>query len=147
MWINTQPTTFNQIPKMNAVTQQPETQNRAVRENNEAAQPQRGYLQPPVNVVETKDGYVLEAEMPGVGKDGLEVLLEDNELTIVGHRTVAVQGAQPLYRESFDRDYRRTFVLDPTIDTAKISARMDRGVLTLNLPKAEKVKPRKISVE
>src|SRR3954469_22648496 len=131
---------------MNTMTQ---TENRPVRENNAngANQPQRGYLHPPVNVVETRDGYVLEAEMPGVGKDGLEVLLEDNELTIVGHRSVGVQGAQPLYRESVDRDFRRTFTLDPTIDTAKISARMDRGVLTLALPKAERVKPRKISVE
>jgi len=131
---------------MNAVTQQQQTENRPVRENN-GAQRERGYLHPPVNVVETKDGYILEAEMPGVGKDGLEVLLEDNELTIVGHRRVGFDGAQPLYRESVDRDFRRTFVLDPTIDSAKINARMDRGVLTLNLPKAEKVKPRKISVE
>jgi HSP20 family protein len=130
---------------MNAVTQQPETQNRPVRENNGGAQ--RGYLHPAVNVVETKDGYVLEAEMPGVGKDGLEVLLEENELTIVGHRKAVVEGAQPLYRESVDRDYRRAFELDPTIDTAKISARIERGVLTLTLPKAEKVKPRKITVE
>jgi HSP20 family protein len=132
---------------MNAVTQQPQTENRLVRENNGAGQQQRGYLHPPVNVVETKDGYVLEAEMPGVGKDGLEVLLEDNELTIVGHRRVGFDGAQPLYRESVDRDFRRTFVLDPTIETAKISAKITHGVLTLTLPKAEKVKPRKISVE
>lgn len=129
---------------MNAVTQQ--TENRAARENN-IAQRERGYLHPPVNVAETKDGYVLEAEMPGVGKEGLEVLLEDNELTLVGHRRAGFEGAEPLYRESVDRDFRRTFVLDPTIDTAKISARMERGVLTLTLPKAEKVKPRKISVE
>src|SRR5689334_5713791 len=131
---------------MNAVTQQQPTETRPVRENN-GAQQQRGYLQPPVNVVETKDGYLLEAEMPGVGKDGLEILLEDNQLTIVGHRNVSVEGAQPLYRESVDRDFRRTFVLDPTIDTAKINAKVTNGVLTLNLPKAEKVKPRKISVE
>lgn len=130
---------------MNAVTTQ--TENRPVRESNDATQPQRGYLHPPVNVVETKDGYVLEAEMPGVSKDGLEVLLEDNELTIVGHRNLGVKGAQPIYRESVDRDFRRTFVLDPTIDSGKISAKIDRGVLTLSLPKAEKVKPRKISVE
>jgi len=129
---------------MNAVTQ---TENRPVRKTNNAPQQQRGYLHPPVNVVETKDGYILEAEMPGVGKDGLEVLLEDNELTIVGHRKTNVDGAQPLYRESVDRDFRRSFVLDPTIDTAKINAKMNHGVLTLNLPKAEKVKPRKISVE
>lgn len=130
---------------MNTVTQ---TEARPVRETNGVApQPQRGYLHPPVNVVETKDGYVLEAEMPGVGKDGLEVLLEDNELTIVGRRKLGVEGAEPVYRESVDRDFRRTFVLDPAIDRAKISARIDRGVLTLNLPKAEEVKPRKISVE
>jgi HSP20 family protein len=129
---------------MSALTQ---TENRPVRETNGVNKPQRGYLQPPVNVVETKDGYILEAEMPGVSKDGLEVLLEDNELTIVGHRRSHLEGVQPLYRESVDRDYRRSFVLDPAIDTAHISAKMDRGVLTLNLPKAEKVKPRKISVE
>jgi HSP20 family protein len=125
-----------------------QTENRPAREQNSAAQQrQRGYLHPAVNVVETKDGYILEAEMPGVGKDGLEVLLEDNELTIVGKRAAAVDGLQPLYRESVDRDYRRSFVLDPAIDTGKIAARIERGVLTLTLPKAEKVKPRKISVE
>ena len=125
-----------------------QTENRPTLETNGVTQPQRGYLHPPVNVVETKDGYLLEAEMPGVSKDGLEVLLEENELTIVGHRNgLAPAGAQPLYRESVDRDFRRSFVLDPTIDTAKISARMERGILTLMLPKAEKVKPRKISVE
>jgi HSP20 family protein len=132
---------------MNAVTQQQQTENRPVRENTNGAPAQRGYLQPPVNVVETKDGYILEAEMPGVGKDGLEILLEDNELTIVGHRRFGVEGAQPVYRESVDRDFRRTFELDPTIDTAKINAKMNHGVLTLTLPKAERVKPRKISVE
>jgi len=134
---------------MSTMTQ---TEDRTTREYNSnsggvaQSEPQRGYLQPPVNVVETKDGYILEAEMPGVGKDGLEVLLENNELTIVGHRR-SFEGGEPLYRESVDRDFRRTFVLDPAIDTAKITARVERGVLTLNLPKAEQVKPRKISVE
>jgi HSP20 family protein len=127
---------------------QTQTENRPVREADGAGQQaQREFLQPPVNVVETNDGYILEAEMPGVGKDGLEVLLEDNELTIVGHRRAAFDGGEALYRESVDHDFRRSFVLDPAIDTAKIAARIDRGVLTLTLPKAEKVKPRKISVE
>jgi HSP20 family protein len=128
---------------MNTMTQ---TENRPVREQT-APQPPRGYLHPAVNIVESKDGYLLEAEMPGVGKDGLEVLLEDNELTIVGKRQPGLDGAEPLYRESVDRDFRRSFTLDPAIDTTKITARIERGVLTLNLPKAEKVKPRKISVE
>jgi len=123
-------------------------ENKAVRENRENRDGRaRGWLQPQVNIVETKDGYVLEAEMPGVNKDGLEVLLEGNELTIVGRRAGEIAGAQLVYRESYDRDYRRSFELDPAIDTNKISARMDSGVLFLELPKAEKVKPRKITIE
>ena len=119
--------------------------NRPVSEQRETRQ--RGWLQPQVNVVETRDAYILEAEMPGVNKDGLEVLLESNELTIVGRRNHTVDGARLVYRESFDRDFRRAFELDPTIDTAKITARMENGVLHMELPKAEQVKPRKITVE
>jgi HSP20 family protein len=107
---------------------------------------QRAFTSPRVNITETKDGYALEAEMPGVNKEGLEISLEGNELTLVGHRHGEFEGLNPLYRESNVRDYRRVFVLDPTIDTAKIEAKMDNGVLRLHLPKAEQVKPRKIQV-
>ncbi len=129
---------------MNSVVAQ---ENRPVREDQAAQAQRRGWLQPNVDIVETKEGYHLEAEMPGVAKDGLEVLLEENELTIVGRRKpVSVGSAQLLYRESLDRDYRRVFVLDPTIDKARINARMENGLLLLDLPKAEQVKPRKITV-
>jgi HSP20 family protein len=104
------------------------------------------YTSPTVNLSESKDAYLLEAEMPGVNKDGLEVLLEGNELTIVGHRQPENINAELLYRESKPREFRRVFVLDPSIDTKKISAQIDQGVLRLNLPKAERVKPRKIEV-
>ena len=113
----------------------------------EERQERRGWIQPPVNIIESRDGYVLEAEMPGVSRDGLEVLLEGNELTIVGRRTAESTQAQLVYRESADRDYRRTFELDPAIDTGRITARMDNGILYLELPKSERVKPRKIAVE
>lgn len=113
----------------------------------ETAQPeQKCYLTPRVNIHEQKDGYVLYAEMPGVTKDGIEILLEDDELTILGHRKTAEVPGTPLYRESTGRDYRRVFALDPVIDTARIVAKIDQGLLTLELPKAEKVKPRKITV-
>jgi HSP20 family protein len=107
----------------------------------------RGYLSPQVNIAETKDGYVVEAEMPGVNKDSLEVLLEGNELTLIGHRKFDVPNAELLYRESTTRDFRRSFVLDPAIETSRINARMENGVLTLTLPKSEQVKPRKVVVE
>jgi HSP20 family protein len=122
-------------------------ENRPARDQRQDRLERRGWIQPQVNIIESQDGYVLEAEMPGVGKDGLEVLLEGNELTIVGRRTSESGEAQLLYRESSDRDYRRTFELDPAIDTARITARMENGILFLELPKSEKVKPRKITVE
>lgn len=104
------------------------------------------YLTPLANILETKDGYVLEAEMPGVNKDGLEVTVENGQLTIVGHRASAEVRGREVYRESRTSDYRRAFELDPAIDTTKITAKIDQGVLTLHLPKAEAVKPRKITV-
>jgi HSP20 family protein len=107
---------------------------------------QQCYLTPRVNIHEHKDAYVLHAEMPGVAKDGLEVLLEDNELTIVGRRKVIEQPGTYVHQEAAARDYRRVFALDPVIDASRITARMDQGLLTLELPKAEKVKPRKIQV-
>ncbi len=104
------------------------------------------YLTPLANILETKEAYVLEAEMPGVTKEGLEVSVENGELTIVGRRATAAPQGQALYRESRGFDFRRTFEIDPSIDATRISAKLDQGVLTLMLPKAESVKPRKIMV-
>ena len=107
---------------------------------------ERVYLSPQVDIIETKDAYVLEAEMPGVTKDGLEILLENSELTLVGRRPAEKTEAELVYRESTPRDFRRVFVLDPTIDTAKIEAILEEGILILKLPKTEQVKPRRIKV-
>lgn len=108
---------------------------------------QHEFVAPEVNIFETKDGYVLEAEMPGVNKEGLEISLEDNEITIVGHRSNVNPTGELLLRERRPLDFRRVFELDPAIDAAKITAKMDQGVLTLSLPKSERVKPRKITVD
>jgi HSP20 family protein len=114
---------------------------------NAEPQPAREYVSPAVNIFETNDGYVLEAEMPGVSKEGLEITLEGNEMTIVGRRKDEVVQGEPLFRERALTDYRRVFELDPAIDTGKIAAKMDQGLLTLTLPKSERVKPRKITVD
>ncbi len=104
------------------------------------------FVTPQAAIHETKEGYVLQAEMPGVNKAGLEVTVTNNELTIVGRRSDPEVKAETVYRESRPRDFRRVFELDPAIDSAKIEARMDQGILTLTLPKAERVKPRKIAI-
>jgi HSP20 family protein len=114
------------------------TSNRSVRED---------YIAPNVNVFETPEGYVLQAEMPGVGKAGLEITLEGTEITITGRRNPDTVSGQPLFRERNTSDYRRVFELDPAIDTAKVSAKIEQGVLTVTLPKSERVKPRKIQVD
>ena len=125
----------------NAVVSQNEDQ--AVRENSRA---ERSYVSPAVNIFETKDGFVLEAEMPGVNKEGLEITLDGSALTLVGRRSDVAPQTEPIYQESRPTHFRRVFELDPALDTAKIDARMEQGVLTLSLPKTEKVKPRKIAV-
>lgn len=101
----------------------------------------------PVDIYETKDAYVVRADMPGVRKDSLEITVEGTTLTIGGRRHEQALSAAVLHRESKPvADYRRVFELDPTIDTARIRARVEEGVVTLDLPKAERVKPRKIKI-
>jgi HSP20 family protein len=84
--------------------------------------------------------------MPGVNKEGLEISVENNELTIVGRRSLPSVEGTLVHRESRPNNFRRAFEIDPSIDTGKISAKIEQGVVTLVLPKAEQVKPRKIEV-
>ena len=131
-------TTKRKRKSMNAV---------AEKQNQSGAVADHPFVAPDVNIYETDEGYVLQAEMPGVTRGGLEITLEGNTLTFVGHRDQQAVEGNVLYRESRGANYRRVFELDPAIDTAKISAEMLQGVLTLTLPKAERVKPRKIEIK
>jgi HSP20 family protein len=118
-----------------------------VRENRNADQRRVGqFVTPVASVVEDGDVYLLRVEMPGVNKEGLEISVENNELTITGRRSLPQIEGTLIHRESRPENFRRVFELDPSIDTSKVSARIDQGVLTLTLPKAEQVKPRKITV-
>src|SRR5204863_8871590 len=121
--------------------------NTLVRENRDAVQQRNEqFVMPVASVTENNDSYVLEVEMPGVNKEGLDISIENNELTITGRRSLPAIEGTLIHRESRSENFRRAFELDPGIDTAKISARVDQGILTLRLPKAEKLKPRKITV-
>jgi HSP20 family protein len=103
------------------------------------------YILPAVNIHQDAEGYTLEVEMPGVPKSGVEVTFEDGKLALVGRRERGA-GESCTYRESSDADYRRVFDLDPTIDTARIEATIEQGLLTVRLPRAEAAKPRRITV-
>ena len=123
--------------------------NTLVRENrssNGDRQATEQFIAPAATVLENADGYTLEVEMPGVSKENLEMWVENNELTILGRRSMPAVEGTLIHRESRSENFRRSFELDPSIDADKISAKIEQGVVTLTLPKAEQVKPRKIAV-
>jgi len=121
-----------------------------VRENRSSSNGERQtneqFIAPVATVLENADGYTLEVEMPGVSKENLEMWVENNELTILGRRSLPSIEATLIHRESRRENFRRSFEIDPSIDAARISAKIYQGVVTLILPKAEQVKPRKIAV-
>ena len=122
--------------------------NTLVRENRTDGERQatEQFIAPPATVLENADGYTLEVEMPGVSKENLEMWVENNELTILGRRALPTVEGTLIHRESRPENFRRSFEIDPSIDAEKISAKIEQGVVTLTLPKAEEVKPRKIAV-
>jgi HSP20 family protein len=121
--------------------------NTLTRETREADRPQaEQFITPPASVTEIGDGYTLEIEMPGVKKDGLEISFENNELTIIGRRSFPIVEGTLIHRETRPENFRRAFEIDPSIDADKIGAKIEQGLVTLTLPKAEHVKPRRITV-
>lgn len=107
---------------------------------------QRNWQTPPFDIYENKDELLLIADLPGVKTDHLKIHMDKNELTIEGLRTV-VKHDHVLAEESEVCDYRRTFVVPPSIDEEKIKAETKYGVLRLHLPKSEALKPRQIQVK
>ena len=124
--------------------------NTLIRENRSTSNGNRQeteqFVAPPATVLESADGYTLEVEMPGVSRENLEMWVENNELTILGRRSMPSVEGTVIHRESRPENFQRSFELDPSIDAGKISAKIEQGVVTLTLPKAEQVKPRKIAV-
>ena len=111
----------------------------------EETRSQERYVTPPVDIYETGEGLVVKADLPGVDKENLDVRVENNLLSIRGRATHAAPG-DLIYREYGLINFFRQFELNERVDQSKISADLKNGVLTLNLPKAEEAKPRKIDV-
>lgn len=105
------------------------------------------FTTPAANIYAGDNEYILELEMPGVDKAGLEVVIDGNRLVITGKRAKDIPEGELNYCESALANYRRVFELTSDVDTSKIEAQLNQGVLKLKLPKSEKVKPRKISIQ
>lgn len=102
-----------------------------------------------LDVAEREDAFVVKASVPGVAPEDVEVTLTDNVLTIKGE----MKADKEINEENYHLRERRfgAFVRSVTLPTAvaaeKIEAVNENGVLTLTLPKAEAVKPKKIEVK
>jgi len=102
---------------------------------------------PAVDIFENTYEITILADMPGVESNSVDIDLRDNQLTIVGRvGSVEREKEVSLYKEFNWGDYSRQFTLSNVIDQAKITAKMDNGVLKLVLPKVEEAKPQKIRV-
>src|SRR2546430_3761879 len=84
--------------------------NTLTRENRDADRAQVDqFIAPPASVIEAGEGYMLELEMPGVTKDGLDISVENNELTVVGQRSLPTVQGTLIHHESRPNNFRRTF--------------------------------------
>ena len=104
----------------------------------------------PVNITEGPEGYRLDVVAPGMDKTDFKVNLEKNILTVSAEKKKEskTETEKTVKREFSFRSFSRSFKVDESIDTAKIEARYENGILHLTLPKKEEVKliPKEISV-
>ena len=107
----------------------------------------RAAAYPAMNIWDAGDTLCVEAEVPGISKDDLEILAVGNELTIKGRRDL-IEGKWTYHRhERGTGEFTRSVTLPCEVDADKVEAVLDSGVLMLRLPKAETAKPRQIAVK
>jgi HSP20 family protein len=103
---------------------------------------------PPCDIAEDQDMLRVTLEVPGMRSEDVKVSLENNVLTIRGEKKqVADQKSERYHR--YERSYgvfERSFTLPSTVDAERIRARVDAGVLYVEIPKVEKARPREIPV-
>jgi HSP20 family molecular chaperone IbpA len=118
-------------------------QGKAVREQHEIEHP----IRPAVDIYEDSGGITVRADMPGVAREGLEVKVDSDTLSIEGRITIPIpEGMQPLYADVRSTRYQRSFSLSRELDGDNVQASLKDGVLTLRIAKRAEHQPRKIEV-
>lgn len=113
-----------------------------------ATEEQERALLPPVDIFENASGITVQADMPGVSRERLEVHIDNDTLSIEGRaETPMPEGMEALHADVRSTLYRRNFSLSSELDGEKIEAGLKDGVLTLRIPKREEHKPRRIEVQ
>jgi len=104
---------------------------------------------PPVDICETEDSLVLKAELPGIKPDDVEIRVEDNTLYLKGERKFEKEVKDENFHQ-VERSYgsfSRSFSLPSSIDSDKVKAEYQNGILTLTMPKREEAKPKTIKID
>ena len=132
---------------MSLLNPQNSTVNRTSRSKDSDAKNFGPTVKPLYEVKETDEAYGLTVYLPGVSKENLEITAEAGEFRIVGRRAwQQPEGWTALYRESADAPFALSLSHDNALDIDAIAAELRDGVLRVSLPKAEALKPRKITV-
>ncbi len=114
-----------------------------IRENTE----KRSYIVPTIDIFENENEFKLFADMPGVTKEGVDIVIANEELEIKGKIAETEEASNNfLVREFRMYDYYRKFTVGNNIDSNAVTAKIENGVLELTLPKREELKPRKIEI-
>ncbi len=102
---------------------------------------------PAISILGTENAVIIEADVPGMTLDDIEIVLSDDELTIRGERRVATHGnASVLRQERPSGSFERSFTLPAEIDSENAAASLEHGVLTITLPKSKASRPRRIEI-
>ena len=104
---------------------------------------------PAMDVYETDENVVVTVELPGIKAEDVEVSVEDATLTVSGTREFSSEVTEESYHRIERRygSFSRAVSLPPQVDTGKVEARFEDGVLTVEVPKVEKAKPKKIQIK
>jgi HSP20 family protein len=101
-----------------------------------------------MDLFRTGDHYILNADLPGVDPGSIDISVENGVLTLTAERSARTgEDVGWVVGERFTGVYQRQFTLGDSIDTERISASYDNGVLSLTIPVAERAKPRRIRIE
>ncbi|MDD2464752.1 MAG: Hsp20/alpha crystallin family protein [Desulfobulbus sp.] len=103
-------------------------------------------IAPEVDIFENEHEILLHANMPGVGKEDVDIHIDNGKLTLSGTRRMVTIGSS-IWREFGEVEYRRNFSVPQSIDTNEVSAEIKDGLLCLHLPKSDAAKPRQIEIK
>jgi HSP20 family protein len=108
-----------------------------------------GAWMPALDVYETDETFVAKVELPGIEAKDVEVSVEDGTLTVSGKREFTSEVNEEHYHriERHYGSFSRVITLPQSADTEKVDASFDKGVLSIEIPKVEKAKPKKIQVK